>query len=157
MKMPMLSRCTNYAAYLVFKMTEEAYGFYSSATATVRTAGGKTETHRLVYLDPDEGRRHRYRTVPRLLGLQQAPVPREEDGRYPKQRSDGWLEIEIGEFYSPEDDDGEVGFSVLDNKGVKWKEGLIVQGIETDDLDARAKMHITNCRQIDDCHLSPTF
>ncbi|GAB4835444.1 hypothetical protein Ancab_000351 [Ancistrocladus abbreviatus] len=142
MKMPMLSRCTNYAAYLVFKMTEEAYGFYNSAEAAVGTAGGKTET-RLVYLDPDEGQRRRYRIVPRrfglfafisnrnpIVGLQQAPVPREEDGQYPKQRSDGWLEIEIGEFFTPEDDDGEVQLSVLEIKGGNWKGGLIVQGIE---------------------------
>ncbi|GAB4835478.1 hypothetical protein Ancab_000387 [Ancistrocladus abbreviatus] len=115
MQMSMLSRCTNYAAYLVFKMTEEAYGFYHSAEAAVGTAGGQTET-RLVYLSTDEG--------------QQAPVPREEDVQRPKQRSDGWLEIEIGEFFTPEDDDGEVQLSVLETKGGNWKRGLFVQGIE---------------------------
>lgn len=137
MKASLLSPDTNYAVYLVFKMPEGTYGFYHPAEVAVKTAGGK-ETQS-VYLDPQEGHNQRYQIVPRRIGVfnrfrsmtgMQPSMQREGDGKLPKQRPDGWLEIEIGEFWTRRDEDEEVEMTVLDIKGGNWKGGLVLEGME---------------------------
>lgn len=54
---------------------------------------------------------------------------RESDGHYPKKRGDGWLEIELGDFFCTEGEDGELEMRVFDGTNY-WKHGLIVEGIE---------------------------
>ena len=54
----------------------------------------------------------------------------ESDHLYPKERRDGWLEIELGEFFNKEGEGGELEMSVLEVKGGHWKGSLVVQGIE---------------------------
>ncbi|AED93325.2 phloem protein 2-B12 [Arabidopsis thaliana] len=44
-------------------------------------------------------------------------------------REDGWLEIELGEYYVGFDDE-EIEMSVLETREGGWKGGIIVQGIE---------------------------
>jgi len=140
----MLSPATLYTACLVFKITTGSFGFeYQPIEVAVGVAG--SEGHkRSVYLDAERQRRPHNRIVPRRrrVGLfnhsrimYQAPRPREEDacGECPKKRGDGWLEIELGQFFNggeDDDDDGEMALSVLEVKGGNWKGGLIVQGIE---------------------------
>ncbi|KAL8245969.1 hypothetical protein R6Q59_007185 [Mikania micrantha] len=51
-----------------------------------------------------------------------------QDG--PKRRQDGWLEIELGEFYNEKGQEGELDMSMMEVKGGNWKAGLIIQGIE---------------------------
>ncbi|XP_009391276.2 F-box protein PP2-B10-like [Musa acuminata AAA Group] len=53
----------------------------------------------------------------------------EVDGA-PKARNDDWMELELGEFYTDEGDDGEVNISLLEVKGNYLKSGLIIEGIE---------------------------
>lgn len=50
-------------------------------------------------------------------------------GHYPKERGDGWMGTEQGEFFSDEGDGGELGINVLDTSPL-WKRGLVVEGIE---------------------------
>ncbi|KAL6132450.1 hypothetical protein ACLB2K_064693 [Fragaria x ananassa] len=57
-------------------------------------------------------------------------VRNHDDDRYPKVRSDGWLEIEIGEFFCRGRDDRLLKINCLANGAGHWKRGLIVQGIE---------------------------
>ncbi|GAB4855814.1 hypothetical protein Ancab_024459 [Ancistrocladus abbreviatus] len=133
MKTFMLSTGTACAAYLVFKMTKEAYGFYTSVNASVGTVGGKTETQS-IYLDPYAARKHALALAPaplhslmlvpiaNLLTGMQASVPQQ----FPKQRSDGWLETRIGQFFTEEENDEEVEMSVLEIKSCQWKGGLNV-------------------------------
>lgn len=134
----MLSPSTLYTAYLVFKVTSASYGLEDlPVEATVGVVGSEVQK-RTVYLDAERGRSQRYQIVPwrigafnrtRLVGSQ-APRPREnEEGKYPKERGDGWLEIELGEFFNG-GGEGEVEMSVLEVEGGAWKGGLIVQGIE---------------------------
>ncbi|KAI9072946.1 hypothetical protein K1719_045075 [Acacia pycnantha] len=52
----------------------------------------------------------------------------EEDEKYPWMREDGWMEIELGEFYSGEQDQ-DVKMSVRE-VGYRLKGGLIVEGIQ---------------------------
>ncbi|KAF2947580.1 hypothetical protein DAI22_02g379200 [Oryza sativa Japonica Group] len=52
-----------------------------------------------------------------------------EDIEHPQKRSDGWMELKLGELYNEEGDDGEVCISFRETEG-HWKRGLVVQGIE---------------------------
>lgn len=47
----------------------------------------------------------------------------------PNVRSDGWLEIEMGEFFNA-GLEYEVHMSVMEIKGGNWKSGLFLEGIE---------------------------
>ncbi|KEH42833.1 F-box protein PP2-B10 [Medicago truncatula] len=111
-----LSPNTQYAAYLVFKMIN-AYGFDNEPMdLSVGVEGGHSST-KSVCLDPNVKHRvrqffckcygwcpHRARR-PRnkVLGLQR-----------PNVRSDGWLEIEMGEFFNSSLEDEEIQMSVVE-------------------------------------------
>ena len=92
-----LSPNTQYAAYLVFKMID-AKGFQNcTLELTVGVGGSHTK---IVSLDPKvEGRLHN-----RVVGSQ-----------HPSVRSDGWLEIEIGEFFNSglADEEGQMSITAL--------------------------------------------
>ena len=109
-----LSPNTQYAAYLVFKMVE-ADGFENRPVElSVGIFGGETSTKN-VCLDPNsEGRQHN-----KVVGLQRPNVKR-----------DGWLEIEMGEFFNSGLEDEEVQMSVWEVRGGNWKRGLTIEGIE---------------------------
>ncbi|KAM5561814.1 putative F-box protein PP2-B12 [Rosa sericea] len=135
----LLSPSTVYKAYLVFKSTAAAYGFeHQPAEVSVGLVGGAEPTKQTVFLDADRGRTQSYQIVPRRVGIfhrsrilgLQVSQPREiNDNQYPKDRADGWLEIELGEFFC-EGGDGELEMTCLETRGGQWKGGLIVQGIE---------------------------
>jgi len=141
----MLSPKTLYGAYLVFKSSANGiFGFeYQPCAASVVIAGGDT-VERNVFLDAERGRRLRYQIVPRsratgiftrLQNLIEAPVEPTESvddlQKYPKERADGWLEMELGEFFNEGGgDDKQVDIGVCEVKGGGWKGGLVVQGIE---------------------------
>ncbi|OIT39799.1 PREDICTED: F-box protein PP2-B10-like [Nicotiana attenuata] len=136
----MLSPDTRYGAYLVFTTKSRTYGFGNQpAESSVGITGHERETQ-TVYLDPQGGRRHRYQVVPRRLGIfthhmahilrHEVDTPYEPEGRYPKQRSDGWMEIELGEFFVKRGQEAEVEMSLTELKGGNWKSGLIVEGID---------------------------
>nr|GEZ64953.1 F-box domain, phloem protein 2-like protein [Tanacetum cinerariifolium] len=46
----------------------------------------------------------------------------------PTTRNDGWMEIELGEFYHDDGDEGDVEMKFQEHR--TWKMGLIVEGIE---------------------------
>ncbi|KAF8015425.1 hypothetical protein BT93_H1050 [Corymbia citriodora subsp. variegata] len=82
----MLSPRTHYAAYLVFKFTPRSYGFEFQP---IEVGAG--------FADDEAGRQKR--------SLMLAPAG--GSGNYPKERQDGWSEIELGEFLTKEGEDGE--------------------------------------------------
>ncbi|PHT51422.1 F-box protein PP2-B1 [Capsicum baccatum] len=53
-----------------------------------------------------------------------------ETGRFPYLRSDGWMEIKLGEFFNNLGEDGEVEMKLMETDDFKWKSGLIVKGID---------------------------
>lgn len=132
MKTSMLSPNTTYAAYLVFKMIEGAYGFYSPAQVTLKTAGGKSETRKVSLKIEENNQRHhiaprRFTLFNRIqTPLLEIPLPA---NLLPKERRDGWFEVEIGELFTLLEEDKEVEMSVMEVAG-NWKSGLIVEGIE---------------------------
>jgi len=133
-----------YGAYLVFKSSAAGtFGFeYQPCEASVVIAGGDT-VERNVFLDAERGRRLRYQIVPRsrttgiftrLRSPVEAPIEPiecvDDLQKYPKERADGWLEMELGEFFNEGGDDKKVDVGICEVKGGGWKGGLVVQGIE---------------------------
>ncbi|XP_072973186.1 uncharacterized protein [Typha angustifolia] len=135
----MLSRNTTYAAYLIFKTKGQGDSFsYKPQKTMVRL--GSHVSHHDVCLAPDSaetrGNTHMYRNflnwrgVPTLPHVGDAEQEATRNVRCPQKRDDGWMEMEMGEFYNEEGDDGEVEMSLMEIKGGHWKTGLILQGIE---------------------------
>ncbi|XP_011036726.1 PREDICTED: putative F-box protein PP2-B12 isoform X1 [Populus euphratica] len=135
----MLSPATLYTACLVFRPTGGLHGLDNQPVEVGVGLVGSECGKRNVYLDSERGRRQQYHFVNRRIGLfnrcrivgMPASEPaRENNGQYPKKRGDGWLEIELGEFFCKEGEGRELEMSVQEVKGGDWKGGLIVEGIE---------------------------
>ncbi|KAM3682957.1 hypothetical protein ACJW31_12G109900 [Castanea mollissima] len=122
MSTSMLSPKTNYAAYLVFKRTDRAYGFDDPPPrASVVTTGGggvhqQTVGLGLPVMEPNQ----QHQIVP----------PPQQHASRPKQREDGWLEIELGHFFNEGGEDDELQIRLLEVEAGTVKTGLIVEGIE---------------------------
>jgi len=109
-----LSPDTQYAAYFVYKM-EDAPGFRNRIVELSVGFDGDHDSTKNVCLHPiEEGSSNEER----VAGLQRPSV-----------RSDGWLEIEMGEL-SNIGLENEVQMSVMEVKGGNWKSDLCVEGIE---------------------------
>ncbi|KAJ4775579.1 F-box family protein [Rhynchospora pubera] len=117
-----LTAHTAYAAYLVFKLEPNAHGLSNPVQTAKITVDGDTVSEHFVCLDVREG---------------EPPYPwwgydieEIDDVILPSERQDGWWEVQLGEFYSGDGIDGEVGMSFAEIRGGHWKSGLIVEGIE---------------------------
>ena len=100
----MLSPSILYTANLVFKFSIYASGFDDQPVKVAMKLDGDMICAHTIFWNEDS------------------------DGHYPRERGDGWLEIELGDFFCMEGEDGELEMSVFD--GTKnWKHGLIVEGI----------------------------
>ncbi|GAY65689.1 hypothetical protein CUMW_243060 [Citrus unshiu] len=124
-----LSQGTLYTAYLVYKLTAGSFGFeYQPVVVSVGLVSGESQT-RTVYLEEERGLRQGHHGLLNRSSSQ-ASTPKENDGYFPKERKDEWLEIELGDFFNKEDEDGELEMSVLELACGHWKCGLVIQGIE---------------------------
>ena len=87
-----LSPKTNCAVYLVYKLTEEAFGLdRPPLRASVGTTGGGGVYEQIVGLD-----------LPAVQQGQQDQVVQPQQQHHTschKEREDGWLEIELGPFF----------------------------------------------------------
>ena len=123
MSTSMLSPNTNYAAYLVYKLTEEAYGFdHLPPTVSVGTTEGGEVCKQTVFL-----------AQPAVEPNQQdqiVPPKQQQHTSQPSQRKDGWLEIKLGEYFNEEGKDYELQIRILEGESRQWKRGLIVEGIK---------------------------
>ncbi|KAK8684938.1 hypothetical protein V6N13_040952 [Hibiscus sabdariffa] len=102
-----LSPNTKYAAYFVFQLRSSGViGFKGIPVGlNVSVNGIASSQERRVSLD--------YRDEPRHV----------------RERGDGWMEVEMGEFLNEYGDDGTVDFSLKEVAGY-YKKGLIIEGIE---------------------------
>ncbi|XP_022862363.1 F-box protein At2g02240-like [Olea europaea var. sylvestris] len=135
-----LSSGTKYAAYLVFTPKSRTKGFqYRLAEAWIII--GQETNQQIVCIDPDEEQRQRCQTVPSFTFFMQpiSLVIRRVDNmttksnrKYPKLRGDGWMEVELGEFFVMEKQDRDVKMILKEFKGRfwNWKCRLIIQVIE---------------------------
>ncbi|XVF65109.1 hypothetical protein PTKIN_Ptkin09bG0220300 [Pterospermum kingtungense] len=103
-----LSSRTNYAAYFVFKLSMNRYGFSEGTVdLQVNVDGVEAGEVRSVFLDPPE-----------------------DEPQQALERGDGWMEIEMGEFFNECGDDGTLEFSLWEVDTGYSKGGLIIEGIE---------------------------
>ncbi|PIN17714.1 hypothetical protein CDL12_09624 [Handroanthus impetiginosus] len=135
-KTQMLSPNTTYGAYLVFKLAERCYGL-ELANAVVRFVDNEADNDAeeraiTVHLQQAKARNRARRLtgqVPvRILNVQNGA--QRQTGQVPERRSDGWMEIELGDFYNDEGYDGDVEARLIEIKRLYGKSGLIVEGIE---------------------------
>ncbi|CAA3022549.1 Hypothetical predicted protein [Olea europaea subsp. europaea] len=161
----MLSSGTKYAAYLLFTLRSGINGYGHHLARALIVISGQNADEQTNYLQigqeadgttvycPDEEQRQRCQTVPRpktFLHLISHVFRRldiiepSELHRYPKFRDDGWMEVEMGEFFVEGKQDQDVKIiSVPWNPGLWcncWHGGhLIIQGADPTDLDCGVK------------------
>nr|XP_016468908.1 PREDICTED: F-box protein PP2-B10-like isoform X1 [Nicotiana tabacum] len=140
-----LSPQTSYVAYLVYKLEDE-FGFHYRPSEISVGVSGVEFDKRFAFLVPDgrPQRRNRYvesdddyeepvytppSDVVRCLP-EDASTPLQSDIQRPKLRDDGWFEIQLGEFFTENEDDCILMSMKEVNDSVSQKEGLIVEGIE---------------------------
>ncbi|WVZ73193.1 hypothetical protein U9M48_021534 [Paspalum notatum var. saurae] len=124
----MLSQGSAYAAYIVFKTTDQSTGLgYPPLKASViSVAGWKSSCQ--VSLQSYDDSEYEDGAMPYTCSVPHGWRALCRDLVLPQERGDGWMELELGVFYK-DGDDGEVGFSLLQTQA-HVKRGLIVQGIE---------------------------
>lgn len=113
LEMEKLCPHTNYASYLVYKFTEENSGFEYTPGDSYAGIGEEENVIWKTYLVPEGDQE----------GL-------EKGDKYPMMRPDGWMEVELGEYFIDELEtfgEIEMGFKETSDS---WKNGLIVLGIE---------------------------
>ncbi|KAK4485271.1 hypothetical protein RD792_007903 [Penstemon davidsonii] len=128
MQLRMLSPRTTYEAYLVFKL-EGSHGLDCSVKASIKlvkensATESEKETNIVYIVTPTYDRnRRRRRGVPARDAI---------EGRFSRKRLDGWMELELGEFFIGEElDEGEVQAELLETEHGIWRRGLVVEGIE---------------------------
>ncbi|CAN0914131.1 F-box protein PP2-B13 [Linum grandiflorum] len=130
----MLTPNTKYGAYLIMKLSDQAFGLDLMPTEmSVSVGGTEVCSSNTAYLRR-RGQDCHVEMMERLMyGHRREVLKSTVEGggerRLPAEREDGWLEIEIGEFFSGECDE-EVKMSLKEVKGHHLKGGLIVEGIE---------------------------
>ncbi|XVF69559.1 hypothetical protein PTKIN_Ptkin11bG0091100 [Pterospermum kingtungense] len=119
-----LSLDTNYAAYLVYKLSEEAFGFDCDPVEVSLTLGVDKICTNFVVLDNIIEKRSRRRYDFEVIDHSVT-----SSLEHPKERADGWLEIEIGAFFNRYGED-ELEMKVMEVQASVVKGGMVVQGIE---------------------------
>ncbi|KAJ6295327.1 hypothetical protein OIU78_023366 [Salix suchowensis] len=114
----LLSPQTLYTAYLVYKFPPTTYGFDNQPVDATLRLNEAEFGPRNVRWNPQGRCRHNNGSVTVRGGV-----------HYPKERGDGWLEMELGDFFSAEGEDGELEMRVFDDAAY-WKYGFILDGIE---------------------------
>lgn len=83
---------------------------------------GMTVSKHWVCLDSKDMARTRMTKIGVVLSDTEKIGP---DARVPEERGDGWKEVEIGRFYNPDGNDGEVEVRLMEIRGSKRKTSLI--------------------------------
>ncbi|KAK7337720.1 hypothetical protein VNO77_18306 [Canavalia gladiata] len=120
---------TSYAAYLIMNVSHRAYGL-DCAPSEVSVAVGKRVKRKRVYVGYKDEKKRTMETLmygnrTEMLGNW---VIEEEGIGGPCKREDGWMEIELGEFFSGQGDE-EIRMS-LKEVGYQLKGGLLLEGIQ---------------------------
>ncbi|XP_056168802.1 F-box protein PP2-B11-like isoform X2 [Syzygium oleosum] len=126
MEMRLLSANTYYAAYFIFKFVHGNYGF-ENQEVEVSISSGYAVERCIIFLDPDGRLRQQYQTT------QERPAATEVQARekqIPRDRGDGWKEVDLGEFFVSDPPAGDIRISLREVKTNKWKSGLVIEGIE---------------------------
>ncbi|KAL2345638.1 hypothetical protein Fmac_006923 [Flemingia macrophylla] len=133
MRRRVLTANTSYAAYLIMKVSDRAYGLDSAPSEVSIRVGKRVEHRGKAYLGD---RNEEKRKMEKLFYGNRAEALRnaafQEIIRLPRKRDDGWMEIELGDFFSgdeDEDEDDEISIC-LREVAYQLKGGLLLEGIE---------------------------
>ncbi|PSR98454.1 F-box protein [Actinidia chinensis var. chinensis] len=119
-----LSPKTTYIVYLVFKVAGNENGLENlPAKAWVGVVGERAGDEDW---DEDENTSSVYLKFRRRRRVSRVA----QNGVLPQGRDDGWMEVELGEFFNDGGENGEVQMRLMETKRGNWKSGLIVEGIE---------------------------
>lgn len=121
-----LSPNAKYGAYLIIKFAKRAYGL-EKMPSEVSAELGNYKSKGQTYLRKCSAERKEANDEESLFVLPKKDSTMEEEVLV--EREDGWLEIELGEFYNDGSEE-EVKMSLREVKGDHLKAGLIVEGIE---------------------------
>ena len=122
----MLSPKTRDAAYFVYKLKEKTYGFQERPVKLRVYFEGQENQEVHGHGNGDETSNSTATTSVFLDPPQYMP-------QQSKNRGDGWMEVEMGEFFNDggeEDDHRVLVFILLENNHFASKSGLVVEGIE---------------------------
>lgn len=124
-----LSSNTTYGAYLIIKVSDHAFGLDSipCETSVSMNECSITNTAYLCPLDDKKQQLEALFFMNRRRMMEKRVV--QGEGRRPSKREDGWMEIELGEFFVGEKSEG-VKMNLMEVKGHQLKGGLIIEGIE---------------------------
>ncbi|KAF7069588.1 hypothetical protein CFC21_075202 [Triticum aestivum] len=141
-----LSPGTQYAAYLVYKLTQDASGLSSPRQISFIEVGGQlVGSIHPASLHPcdrcscatrdGESSSSSTTSTTNVAAVQVHEHMKDEGGlivRYPRQRVDGWLEFEIGDFHTGDEAAAAVDVLMVlqELEELQWKKGLIIEGIE---------------------------
>ncbi|KAI3445400.1 hypothetical protein Pfo_002065 [Paulownia fortunei] len=127
-----LSPNTKYGAYLVFKICDHGFGLDSiPCEISIASGGGELRTNTARLRDPDDKKRQLEGLFYRNRVQMMKERVNKGDERAARKREDGWLEMELGEFFvGGHESDEEISMSLMEIKGYQLKGGLIVEGIE---------------------------
>ncbi|KAG4913888.1 hypothetical protein JHK82_054473 [Glycine max] len=119
---------TSYLAYLIMNVSHRAYGLDFAPSEVSVMVGNKVHRGKAYLGDKDENKRE----MEALFYGNRTEVLRnaafQEGIPFPSKREDGWMEIELGEFFSGEGDE-EIKMS-LREVGYQLKGGLVLEGIQ---------------------------
>ncbi|KAK9016924.1 hypothetical protein V6N11_079416 [Hibiscus sabdariffa] len=118
-----LSPNTKYGAYLILKITKRSYGLDSIASETLIEIGSQTFKN-TAYIRCQDAKKQQLETLfySNRKQMMKSMVM--------SKREDGWMEIELGEFFNGGTCDEEVKMSLMETKGHQLKGGVIIEGIE---------------------------
>ncbi|WJX19578.1 hypothetical protein P8452_09247 [Trifolium repens] len=119
---------TSYVVYLISKVSHRVYGLdYAPAEVSISLANKVQNCKAYLYNKYEDTLL--YENQRKIEGKNLMIEGNNENGiRVPSKRDDGWMEIELGEFFCGEADE-EVEMSVME-VGFRLKGGLVVEGIE---------------------------
>ncbi|KAL4380062.1 hypothetical protein GQ457_02G036590 [Hibiscus cannabinus] len=110
---------TTYGAYLIMKISDRAYGLDLLPLETTLEVGNQVSCSKVVL---------QHRQDKKQMGISKGTEGNKKEGSV-SERGDGWMEIELGKFFSGEDDE-QVKMSLTEVKGCHLKGGLVIEGME---------------------------
>ncbi|XP_019157051.1 PREDICTED: F-box protein PP2-B13-like isoform X2 [Ipomoea nil] len=133
-----LSPNTKYGAYMVMKMTDGAFGLDAIPCEMSVAVGNDDDqletTAGTAYLrKPAEVAAKQWLEYALYRNRKEKLKSRVNGGgeeRQLRERGDGWMEIEVGEFFAGEENEGEVTMRFTEVNGCHVKGGLVIEGIE---------------------------
>ncbi|XP_074311609.1 F-box protein PP2-B15-like [Silene latifolia] len=116
-----LSPNTTYGAYLIFNISQRAYGLDKKPMQTlVQVDNGPISSNTVYFSQDNYGNKQCMKWTLNYNNCTKSA------------RNDGWMEIELGLFYNGEcgDVNDEVKMSLMEIEGCHLKAGLVIEGIE---------------------------